>query len=182
LKLLDSLGIDRAFLWGHSDGAVIAAIIGFRAPGRVRGLILEAFHFYRTKPGSREFFEMLVLQPENLGEDLRRKFALELGVAEWRRLITDHAKVWLEIALESAHPQDDLYYGKLHEVVAPTLIIHGQLDPRTEPEELAAVSTHLPHAEMQILDGAGHSPHSEPAFGDIATRLAREFLMRHKTE
>ena len=37
LSFLDSLGIKRAFLWGHSDGAVIAAIIGFTAPERVRG-------------------------------------------------------------------------------------------------------------------------------------------------
>ena len=57
LSLLDALGIERAFFWGHSDGAVIAAIIGFTAPERVRGLILEAFHYYRMKPSSREFFE-----------------------------------------------------------------------------------------------------------------------------
>jgi pimeloyl-ACP methyl ester carboxylesterase len=44
LSLMDSLGIERAFLWGHSDGAVIAAILGFTAPERVRGLVLEAFH------------------------------------------------------------------------------------------------------------------------------------------
>ena len=37
LIFLDSLDIERAFLWGHSDGAVIAAIIGFTAPDRVSG-------------------------------------------------------------------------------------------------------------------------------------------------
>src|ERR1700687_5603379 len=32
LSLLESLGIERAVLWGHSDGAVIAAILGFTVP------------------------------------------------------------------------------------------------------------------------------------------------------
>ena len=88
LNLLDALGIERAFFWGHSDGAVIAAIIGFTAPERVRGLILEAFHYYRLKPSSREFFETLASDPEALGAELCGKFALEFGVDHWRRLIT----------------------------------------------------------------------------------------------
>ena len=76
LSFLDSLGTERALLWGHSDGAVIAAIIGFTAPERVGGLILEAFHYYRMKPGSREFFETLAYQPETLGAELCERFAL----------------------------------------------------------------------------------------------------------
>ena len=57
LALLDALGIDRAFFWGHSDGAVIAAIIGFSEPGRVRGLILEAFHYDRVKLARASFLK-----------------------------------------------------------------------------------------------------------------------------
>ena len=78
LSFLDSLGIERAFLWGHSDGAVIAAIIGFTAPERVRGLILEAFHYYRMKPRSREFFETLAYQPEILGAELCEKICARI--------------------------------------------------------------------------------------------------------
>jgi pimeloyl-ACP methyl ester carboxylesterase len=179
LSLLDSLGIERAFFWGHSDGAVIAAILGFVAPQRIRGLILEAFHYYRMKPSSREFFETLAHQPEALGPEPRGRFALEFGEDYWRRLITSHARVWLEIALEASGPEDDLYGGRLHEISAPTLFIHGRLDPRTEPGELEAVSRQLPHAEMQVLGLGGHSPHSEAASADLATQLAKEFLFRH---
>ena len=179
LGLLDALGIERAFFWGHSDGAVIAAIIGFTVPERVRGLILEAFHYFRMKPGSREFFETLASQPEALGAELCGRFALEFGENNWRELITSHAKVWSDIAFESAEPEDDLYGGRLSQVLAPVLFIHGRLDPRTEPGELDAVTAQLPHAEMRILDAAGHSPHSEAASADLTTRLAREFLFRH---
>jgi pimeloyl-ACP methyl ester carboxylesterase len=55
VRLLDALHIERPVLWGHSDGAVIAAMIGITSPDRISGLILEAFHFYRVKPGSRDF-------------------------------------------------------------------------------------------------------------------------------
>jgi len=179
LSFLDALGIERAFFWGHSDGAVIAAIIGFNAPERVRCLILEAFHYYRMKPSSREFFETLAHEPEALGAELCARFALEFGEENWRELIMSHARTWLEIALESSGPSGDLYGGRLHEVSAPTLFIHGRLDPRTEPGELDAVAAQLPRAEMQILNAAGHSPHSEAASADLATRLAKEFLVRY---
>jgi pimeloyl-ACP methyl ester carboxylesterase len=179
LSFLDSLGIERAFLWGHSDGAVIAAIIGFTAPERVRGLILEAFHYYRMKPSSREFFETLAYRPEALGAELRERFARELGAESWRKLITSHARAWVQIAVESSGPRDDLYSGRLHEISAPTLFIHGRLDPRTEPGELEAVSEQLPDAEMQMLDNASHSPHSEIPSADLVTEIASEFLTKH---
>ena len=73
LSVLDALGIERAFFWGHSDGAVIAAILGFTAPERVDGLILEAFHYYRLKPSSREFFETLATEPGSFGRRVMRK-------------------------------------------------------------------------------------------------------------
>ena len=81
----------------------------------------------------------------------------------------------MQIAVE-IRPDDDLYHGRLHEITAPTLFIHGKLDPRTEPGELDAVSAQLPHAEMRILDNAAHSPHSESAAADLVTQIAREFL------
>jgi len=180
LSLLDSLGIERAFLWGHSDGAVIAAIIGFIAPERLRGLVLEAFHYYRLKPRSREFFETLAYKPEDLGPELCERFALEFGQEHWRELITSHAKAWLKLAAEDDDPRDDLYRGELSNIIAPTLIIHGRLDPRTEPGELDSVLKQLPGAEMHILEAAAHSPHSESASADLVTQIAREFLTRAK--
>ena len=175
LNLLDALGIERAFFWGHSDGAVIAAILGFTAPERVQGLVLEAFHYLRMKPGSRGFFEMLVEHPEGIGADLRERFANEFG-PDWHEMITSHSMAWLQMAFDSSYPGNDLYHGQLRNISAPTLFIHGELDPRTEPGELDAVRAELPHAEMRILEGAGHSPHSEAANAELATKIARDFM------
>jgi pimeloyl-ACP methyl ester carboxylesterase len=177
LNLLDALNIESAYLWGHSDGAVIAAIIGFTAPRRVRGLILEAFHYFRMKPRSREFFEALADRPESFGAELCERFALEFGADDWQQFITGHAKAWLQIASASSGKEDDLYDGRLREIVAPTLFIYGRLDPRTEPGELEAVAAQLPGVRMQILDTGGHSPHSEIASADLVTKIAGEFLI-----
>jgi pimeloyl-ACP methyl ester carboxylesterase len=178
LSVLDSLGVERACFWGHSDGAVIAAILGFNAPDRVGGLILEAFHYYRMKPASRQLFETLAYEPETMSVELCERFAHEFGSEHWRKLISGHAKAWLELAAQSVTPTDDLFGGRLHEISAPTLFIHGEVDPRTEPGELDAVSKELPHAQMLILSGAAHSPHSENASADIATQIASEFLKK----
>jgi len=181
LAFLDALGIERASFWAHSDGAVVAAIIGFTAPERASGLVLEAFHYYRFKPRSREFFERLVANPEALGPELCGRFALEFGAADWRQLISSHAKAWMQMAAESGDPNvgafRDPYAGRLREIRSPTLVIHGKLDPRTEPGELEALSRQLPNAEMRILDEAAHSPHSESASAQMVTQIAREFLL-----
>lgn len=178
LSIMNSLGIQRAVLWGHSDGAVIAAIIGFTAPQRVDGLILEAIHYHAQKLSSRDFFEALAYRPETLSADLRNRFERVLGTDHWRGLITTHSKAWLQLAKNSRGPKDDLYGGRLHEITAPTLIIHGHRDPRTEPGELDDVRRQLPKAEMNILEKGSHSPHSESETADLVTSLARKFLAK----
>jgi len=117
-----------------------------------------------------------------LGVELCERFALEFGREDWRKLITSHAKTWLQLAAESSTSNEDLYHGRLHEISVPTLFIHGRLDPRTEPGELDAVSQKLPHAEMQILDAGAHNPHSESASTDLVTQIARDFLTKEKPE
>ena len=176
LSFMDFLGIDSAFFWGHSDGAVIAAILGFTAPERVKGLILEAFHYNRLKPASRKFFETLANAPEALGDELSEKFADTIGADYWHELIATHAKAWLLLAKESTGPTDDLYHGRLTELTVPTMLIHGQLDPRTEPGELDDVRQQLPGAKIEILDKGSHSPHSEAATADLVTGIATRFL------
>lgn len=180
LRVMDSLGIEHACFWGHSDGAVISAILGFTEPARVGGLILEAFHLYPMKPRSRQLFETLASEPESLGADLCEKFAQEFGREHWRKVISSHAKAWIRIAAQALGPNDDLFQGRLPEIIAPTLFIHGQADPRTEPGELDAAFRQVPFAELRIIEGGLHSPHSESPVADLVTQIASEFLRKTK--
>lgn len=179
MRVLDAIGIERAVLWGHSDGAVIAAMMGLSAPDRFAGLILEAFHLYRDKPGSRQFFETMAENPDALGERVCKVLSEDHGEDYWRELILMNGRAWIDIAQESRHPKDDLYDGRLAELSVPTLFIHGSRDPRTEPDELDAVRQQLPEAQMHIIEGGGHTPHAESASFAEANRAAQEFIRKN---
>jgi pimeloyl-ACP methyl ester carboxylesterase len=173
LRFLDALKIRRAALWGHSDGAVIAALLGLAAPERFTGLILEAFH-YGPKTGSLDWMRSVMLDPDTLGE--RTKSALLRDHGErWREVVRRNAGAWLEIGRVGAL---DLYGGKLGELAVPTLFIHGGGDRRTEPGELDAMRRALPRAGFRIIEGAGHCPHSGLESAQECTRIAAEFLDR----
>ena len=176
LGVIDALGLERPVLWGHSDGAVIALLAGLAAPHRLSALILEATHFFRSKPASREFFETMMANPDGLGARVAELLARDHG-ERWRDLIRSNGTAWLRIAEERSAPDDDLYGGGLAELRLPTLLLHGARDPRTEPGELDAIRAALRHtARFEIFPEGGHSPHSERATSDEVTRVAQRFL------
>jgi pimeloyl-ACP methyl ester carboxylesterase len=166
LSVLDALGIERAVFWGHSDGAVIAAMIGLAAPERCERLILEAFHFYRNKPRSRGFFERFHARPEDLGEETQRLLAADHGDPRWKEVVSRNTGAWLRIANESDSPDQDLYGGRLGQLRVPTVFLHGESDPRTQEGEMKRVAQTLPQAELRFVKGGQHSPHSEEASVD----------------
>jgi len=172
VAVLDALGVGRAVLWGHSDGAVIAVHAALRWPQRVAGVVLEALHLYGDKPGSHRFFADTAEDPSWVGERAAAILASEHGADRWRHVLQMNARAWLDLARRLPQPAD-LYGGRLGEVAAPVLVVHGGEDPRTEPGELAAICAALPGARHVVLPGAGHSPHSERAVADeVAGELA----------
>ena len=112
LAVLDALGIERAVLWGHSDGAVIAAHAALQAPGRVAGVVLEALHLYGDKPGSRRFFADTAEDPDWVGERAAAILAGEHGADRWRGVLQMNARAWLDLRRRLPRPAD-LYGGRL---------------------------------------------------------------------
>ena len=178
ILFLDTLGIERAFLWGHSDGAVIATMMGLTAPDRCSGVILEAFHYLRKKPGSRSFFERFAERPEELGEETRKLLAADHGERHWPTVLRRNCAAWFRIADSVKRPEEDLYDGGLGELGVRTLFLHGSLDPRTEPGEMELVRHALPHATMRFVSNGKHSPHSETDAWEECNAIATEFLQR----
>ncbi len=174
--VIEALRLERPVVWGHSDGAVIALLMGLADPDRLRGLIVEAAHFFRRKPASRPFFDAMMQDPDGLGDRVTGVLAREHGDL-WRDLIRTNGDAWLRIASESPSPATDLYGGRLAELRVPALVIHGARDPRTEPGELDALRVALTGgATFAVLPEGGHSPHSERATADGVTIAARRFL------
>lgn len=177
LLVMDALGIEAAALWGHSDGAVIAAWIALLAPGRVRALVLEALHVFPAKERSVEFFRNAVEAPERFGPAVEEALRRDHGEA-WREVIGAGGRAWLSLIEEGRAGRHDLYDGRLGEIRAPTLLLHGRHDPRTEPGELEAARGALPGARLALVE-AGHGPHAHPAAGPICTRAVSAFLDAH---
>ncbi|HEY0482744.1 MAG TPA: alpha/beta fold hydrolase [Kofleriaceae bacterium] len=170
---LDALGIERCAIWGHSDGAVIAAIMALRRPSRITGIVLEALHVDRVKPRSRQFFTDMLEAPERFGPRVTAGLAAEHGDDYWRTVLAAGGRAWLDIA---ATPDDDFFDHRLGELAVPVLVLHGADDPRTEPDELDRVRRALPGAVIHVIAGAGHAPHSERAARAEATEVAARFL------
>jgi 3-oxoadipate enol-lactonase len=175
-SFLDALGIESAILWGHSDGSVIAALMGLVAPQRCAGVILEAFHFLRRKPGSRSFFERFAAHPEELGEETRKLLAEDHGETNWPMVLRRNCGAWFRIADSVKRPDEDLYDGRLGELRVPTLFLHGSLDPRTEPGEMNRVQQAFPQATMRFIAAGKHSPHSEEDAWQECNQNASEFF------
>ena len=176
IAFLDALGIERSVLWGHSDGAVTAALAGIESPDRVSGIVMEAAHYDRQKPQSKVFFETAATNPDKFGEKAVSILAQEHGEDYWRKLLENHGQAWLDIHYGSKDPAEDLYGGRLSELSVPTILIHGSEDPRTEPGELDAIRALLPQVTIHVIEGGGHSPHSEHQAHEESNRIVSGFL------
>jgi pimeloyl-ACP methyl ester carboxylesterase len=175
LGVLDALRIDRAALWGHSDGAVVAAWMAIEAPERVRGVVLEAFHFWRAKSRSLPFFETAAERPDEFGPLVIEPLRRDHGEPRWREIIGEGARAWLRIISRGEREGGDVYEGRLGEVACPVLLLHGVRDPRSEPGEIEAARDAMPDARIAWVE-TGHAPHASQSAGAEATRIASGFL------
>ena len=177
LLLLDALGIERATVWGHSDGAVIATMIGLRAPERCERLILEAFHFYRSKPRSHDiFFQRFADHPGQVSEKLQKLLAADHGEQHWRNVVQRNCCAWLGLAAASQRQDEDLYDGRLRELHVPVTFMHGRGDPRTEPGEIERASAVPPAADVRFIENGRHSPHSEQEAWEECNHILLELM------
>src|ERR1044072_9274981 len=121
----DSLGIEWFASWGHSAGG--------RHPALVSAVVVEALHVDRARPRSREFFRMMAEDPDGFGPKVGARLAADHGDDYWRAVLGAGGRAWLDIARA---PDEAFFDGRLGEITAPVLVVHGADDPRTEPGEL----------------------------------------------
>ncbi len=172
-RFLDALRLDSAILWGHSDGAIIAALLASARPARVEALVVEAIHFHRAK--SRSFFEGLARDPSKLPAHVREKLAADHGEDRWQTVVSMHSRAWLDF-----HRIGGVFYdGALEAIRCPTLVLYGPGDPHTPPAEVAELARHLRRAEVEEAQGGGHSPHSESKTARFCSERVARFLRDH---
>lgn len=172
--LLDALGIGQALLWGHSDGAVIAAWMAIQEPKRFPAVILESFHLWSQKLSSRLFFETTSQGGHTLPE--RTKVSLETDHGDgWSDVVAKNGRVWVELGEGATGPHADLYGGGLGQIKAKTLLLYGSGDPRMEPREVEAAQRGVAGSELVVVEGR-HVPHAEPQAWTKARQRILSFL------
>ena len=185
LAVLDALGIEDAVLAGTSQGGFVALRVALLAPRRVRGLVLMGTSAGAEDPQRAAGYQALAEAWLRDGPSE----ALAAGVAticfgpkplpEWQaRWLTVPGAVVGRITTTLA--TRDGVLGRLGEITAPALVLHGDADaayPVTEAEQLAAG---LPNAEpLVVVPGGAHflsltDPGAvDPAVEDFLSRLGR---------
>jgi pimeloyl-ACP methyl ester carboxylesterase len=178
---LAGLGIEKCTLWGHSDGAVIAAMMGLAEPKRYEQIVLEAFHCYKRKKGSTGFFERLAVDAKVLGEGTRKRLATDHGEAHWEEVVQRNAEVWVRIGASSRRGDEDLFEGHLEELKVPTLFVHGRQDPRTVPGEVERAGELVAGSTVRIIEEGKHCPHYEAAVAEEFNGVLEKFLIDEST-
>ena len=152
-RVLDAIGFERGILFGHSDGASIAAIYaGSVQDHRVRGLVLMAPHFFT--------------EPTGLAAIRRTRDEFAAGVLR-EKLTRWHADVdgafrswvgpWLDPDFEKWDITEALGYIRV-----PILVVQGADDEYGTLRQIEAVreECYCP-VETVVLPDAHHSPHRD---------------------
>lgn len=181
LGLMDHLGIERAVIGGMSQGGFLSLRLALLAPERVEALILidtqagtedhdkvegygqlrEAWMAYGPTP-VQEIIAGIILGPGEWPE----------WFAKWEKL----DKSQFSLAFDCLMDRDDIT-GRLNEITAPSLIIHGTADtaiPVSKAEELRDKISGP--TTLVTIDGAPHAAnltHSEPVNAAIKTFLTQ---------
>ncbi|MFC7476726.1 alpha/beta fold hydrolase [Dankookia sp. GCM10030260] len=168
-RVLDAAGLRRGILFGHSDGASIAAIHAGACPDpRLQGLVLLAPHVFAEPIG---LAGVAATRARYATGDLRARLArhhrhVDVAFEGW-------AGAWLDPRFPAAF---DLL-PELRRIRLPVLAIQGEADAYGTAEQLHAIAREAPGpVERRLLPGIGHAPHAEAS----ATVLAavRDFLAR----
>lgn len=164
LAVLDHAGARSAFLWGHSDGAVVGAWMSILAPERVRALVFEGGHRLARKEGtqSKAFMQRVRERPETLPDEIKEALAAGHGADYWKHLLWQWTEAW-QVLYERG---GDLYDGRLSEIRCPTLVLHGGRDPHTPVSEVAELAAQIHGAKTLFLPEGGHCLHDDATWMD----------------
>lgn len=182
--LLTDLGIERAHVLGVSLGGVVAQLIYHRHPACVGSLILAD-----TTPGGgalpeptrsdrvRQRLEFLErLGPRAMAEQRAPQLARPEAPPE---LIAELVEIMAAVrpagyrAAAIALGDTDLT-GRLGQIRAPTLVIHGECDRVVPLSTAREISAAIPGARLVVLPDAGHVANQEQP--EAFNGAVREFL------
>jgi len=147
--LLQTLGIAKPILLGHSDGGTIALLHAAHHP--VSACIVMAPHVIvedisvRAITAAREAYESGPLRAR------LAPFHADVDCAFWQ---------WNDVWLSEAFRPYDIR-PEISAITAPLLAIQGEDDPYGTMAQIDEIAVAVPHARLVKLAQCGHSPHRD---------------------
>lgn len=138
---------------GHSFGGRVAVRLAARHPELVRSLVLTGAPLVRATPPPAPALGLRVakrlrrwhLVPEALVERARRSG----GSADYRAAVGVMQQVFVRVVNED-------YREDLARVAVPATLVWGELDDSAPLAGARLAADLLPHAELEVVPGAGH--------------------------
>jgi pimeloyl-ACP methyl ester carboxylesterase len=184
LALLSSLGVERAFFVGMSQGGFVLLRCALRAPDRVIGLGLIDTQAGVEADEALPLYDAMVddWTTNGLSDDLAGAIAgIILGpgsdhapwIAKWKA----RAKDFIREPYRTLVDRDDIT-GRLSEVKAPAIVLHGEADATIPMEKATQLRDEIAGCEELVrIPGAGHASnvsHPSEVNGPLAS-----FMRRH---
>jgi pimeloyl-ACP methyl ester carboxylesterase len=150
---LHALGIERPWLFGHSDGASIALLHAARYPDDVSGIVAMAPHIFVediTLEGIRAAREAY------RATDLRARLARHHADADPDAVFSNWCDTWLAPSFRAWNIE-----AELAQIRCPALLIQGEGDEYGSLRQIDGIQEKVPQAQMLVLADCGHSPHRD---------------------
>jgi pimeloyl-ACP methyl ester carboxylesterase len=146
-----ALGVEKPWLFGHSDGGSIALLYAARFPGGVSGLVVAAPHIF-VEDLTIDSIEQA--RQTYLSTDLRAKLAryhADPDSAFW-----GWNNIWLDPAFRAWNIEDQLPL-----ISCPVLAVQGADDEYGTPEQIRGIQRKAAQTRLLIFPKCGHSPHKD---------------------
>ncbi len=156
IKVLDSLGIDRAHILGFSDGGNVALYLALKAPRRIASIVLSGANSDPSGIAPNEFASM---------KRTRRFLKLKslFSAAAAKRL-----EIW-DLMLNEPHFTE----AELSSISLPALITAGENDMILK-EHTQYLHRCIKNSELLIFSGGSHFVHSE--YPELYNKAVLNFL------
>ena len=162
--LLARLGVERPWLFGHSDGGSIALLHASRFP--TAGVVAVAPHLFVEEVAITSIEKARVAFESG---DLRR------GLAKYHDDPDSAFRGWNDAWLSPEFRAWNIE-TEVAAVTCPVLAVQGENDEYGSLEQIRAIARRLPQTRLLSIPDCGHSPHRDRP--DILIREAGRFIAR----
>ena len=197
IGVLDALGRRSAQLAGISMGGALAQQVVLAHPDRVDSLAListspavpggpgrselppmsEDLRAYFAAEVKPDWSERTAVIDYLVGYERHLEAAEYFDEAHVRALVERIVDRTSDMAASMTNhaliEEGELARGRLDEIAAPTLVIHGTADPLFPFGHGEALADEIPHAELLPLEGVGHQVPPRPWWASVIAAMLR---------